>query len=51
MLAVVVVAHASSGIAFTENSVSEHLWLLYADLHEDAPVVEGVQLPSSRCSS
>lgn len=32
-------------IAFTANSVSEHLWLLYFDLPEGAPVVEGVRLP------
>ena len=45
LLVLVVVAWGLSGIAFTANSVSEHLWLLYADLGEDAPVVEGVHLP------
>lgn len=32
-------------IAFTANSVSEHLWLMYFDLPEGAPVIEGVRLP------
>src|SRR5688572_6774024 len=31
-LVLVLVAWALSGIAFTANAVSEHLWLLYADL-------------------
>lgn len=32
-------------IAFTANSVSEHLWLLYFDLPAGTPVIEGVRLP------
>ena len=39
------VAWAMSGVAFTANSVTEHFWLLYADLGQDAPVVEGIHLP------
>lgn len=34
-----------SGVAFTDNGVSDHLWLLYFDLSESAPVIEGVRLP------
>lgn len=34
-----------SGVAFTDNGVSDHLWLLYYDLPESAPVIEGVRLP------
>ncbi len=34
-----------SGVAFTDNGVSDHLWLLYFDLSESAPVVEGVRMP------
>ncbi len=32
-------------MAFTANAVTEHLWLLYLDLPEDAPVLEGIRLP------
>jgi len=32
-------------VAFTQESPSEHLWLLYADLGPDAPVFHGVRLP------
>jgi hypothetical protein len=42
---VVSVAIALGNIAFTADSVSEHLWLLYWDLGDTAPVVEGVRLP------
>jgi spermidine synthase len=45
MLVVVAVANSMSAIAFTQESVSEHLWLLYYDLPQDAPVVHGVRLP------
>ena len=45
LFALVAAARALSGIAFTANSVSEHLWLLYADLLGSAPVIEGVHLP------
>jgi hypothetical protein len=34
-----------SGVAFTAEGISEHLWLLYYDLGEAAPVVEGIRLP------
>jgi Spermine/spermidine synthase domain len=33
-----------SKIAFTQESVSEHLWLLYYDM-KNAPVIHGVRLP------
>jgi SAM-dependent methyltransferase len=45
LLAVVGAGCGLSGIAFTGRSVSEHLWLLYADLPPDAPVIDAVQLP------
>jgi spermidine synthase len=46
LLAVVVgVAIGLSRIAFTADSVSEHLWLLYYDLGPDAVVIDGVRLP------
>ena len=46
LLALVVgVAIGLSRIAFTADSVSEHLWLLYYDLPPDAIVVDGVRLP------
>lgn len=38
-------ALAGSRIAFTQQSTSEHLWLLYADLPPGAPVVPDVRLP------
>ena len=45
-LAVVVTAAVVlSKIAFTADSVSEHLWLLYYDLGPGAIVVDGVRLP------
>ena len=34
-----------SGVAFTADGVSEHLWLLYQDLGQGAPVVEGIRTP------
>ena len=42
---VVAVALGLSRIAFTADSVSEHLWLLYYDLGPEAIVVDGVRLP------
>ncbi len=42
---VVAVAMGLSKIAFTADSVSEHLWLLYYDLGPEAIVVDGVRLP------
>jgi hypothetical protein len=34
-----------SRVAFTQNSPTEHLWLLYYDLGEKAPIVSEVRLP------
>ena len=34
-----------SGVAFTQRSTTEHLWLLYYDLPRQAPVVSGIRLP------
>ncbi len=45
LIAVVSAAVLMSGIAFTDNGVGEHLWLLYFDLGPGAPVVDGVRLP------
>ena len=42
---VVAVAIGLSRIAFTADSVSEHLWLLYFDLGPEAIVIDGVRLP------
>jgi hypothetical protein len=36
---------AMHGIAFTLSGVSEHLWLLYGDLPESAPVVNAIHVP------
>jgi spermidine synthase len=38
-------AAGMSGIAFTQEGASEHLWLLYRDLGPNAPLVEGIRLP------
>lgn len=46
LLALVASAWAMSGVVFTQQSVSEFLWLFYHDLEgSDAPVVDGVKLP------
>ena len=45
LFGVVAVAWALSRIAFTAESVTEHLWLLYYDLPKGAPVVHGVAAP------
>ncbi|MEM9294093.1 MAG: hypothetical protein AAGD01_20615, partial [Acidobacteriota bacterium] len=45
LLVLVLSAQALSRIAFTENAGAAHLWLLYYDLPEGAPVVDGVRLP------
>ena len=45
LLALVASAWTMGRVAFTANSVTEHLWLLYLDLPEDALVVEGIRLP------
>ena len=39
------VVDAMSRVAFTQESTTEHLWLLYLDLPQGAPVVNGVRLP------
>jgi hypothetical protein len=38
-----------SRVAFTQNSVTDHLWLLYYDLGDKAPVVGDVRLPVIAC--
>jgi hypothetical protein len=45
LLVVAAVAWGMGQVAFTANDVSEHLWLLYADLGEDALVIEGIHAP------
>jgi spermidine synthase len=45
LLLLAAAASAASRIAFTSESTSEHLWLLYFDLPKTAPVVNGVRLP------
>ena len=45
LLALAGAAVAMSGVAFTAEGTSEFLWLLYADLGEQAPVVPSVRLP------
>jgi SAM-dependent methyltransferase len=45
LLIAVAVAFGISRIAFTQQAVSEHLWLLYYDLPKSAPVVHGIRLP------
>ena len=45
LLTMVGMAVAMSRIAFTQKSVSEHLWLLYYNLPQDAPVIHTVHPP------
>ena len=45
MVLLVVCAVIASNVAFTQESVSEHLWLLYVDLPKDAPVIHGLEYP------
>lgn len=45
VLMVVVASVLMSKVAFTDNSETEHLWLLYFDLPVGARLVEGVKLP------
>lgn len=45
LVLVVVAGVLMGGIAFTAEGISEHLWLLYYDLGQDAPVVEGIRIP------
>ncbi len=44
-LATVALAGALGGVVFTQEGVSEHLFLLYHDLPRGAPVIEGVWPP------
>src|SRR5437773_2798893 len=45
LLVLAIAVTAMSHIAFTQQSKSEFLWLLYNDLPRDAPVFNGVRLP------
>lgn len=45
LVALVGVALLLSRVAFTQESTSEHLWLLYYDLGKDAPVFPDVRSP------
>ncbi|MDX1583912.1 MAG: hypothetical protein R3338_09965, partial [Thermoanaerobaculia bacterium] len=45
LLLLVWVFSLGSNIAFTQESIQEHLWLLYADLPPDAKIVQGIRLP------
>ncbi|MEO7702037.1 MAG: hypothetical protein ABIZ04_22650 [Opitutus sp.] len=45
IMAVIVTAMLLGRIAFTAEGSSEHLWLLYYDLPQSAPVVNSVMLP------
>ncbi len=45
LLVLVASAWAMGRVAFTANAVTEHLWLLYVDLPENAPVIEGIRVP------
>lgn len=49
LLLVVTAAAAMSRVAFTAQSASEHLFLLYYDLPRGAPVVRGVSFPIAVC--
>ena len=45
LLFIIICAYFGSRIAFTQESASEHLWLLYQNLPRDAPIVHGVKIP------
>ncbi|MBF0099663.1 MAG: hypothetical protein HQK77_02020 [Desulfobacterales bacterium] len=45
LLIIILCCVVGSRIAFTQESVSEHLWLLYYDLPANAKVFHGVKLP------
>ncbi len=45
LLIIILCGVVGSHIAFTQESVSEHLWLLYYDLPIDAKVFRGIKLP------
>jgi len=49
LMALIMGAIAGSKIAFTQESVSEHLWLLYYDLPADSLVFNDVKLPIVLC--
>jgi hypothetical protein len=49
MLVLVVSGWLLSRVAFTQNSVTDHLWLLYFDLGDKAPVINNVHLPIVAC--
>ena len=49
LAALVAGAWGMSRVVFTQNSASEHLWLLYYDLKAGAPVVPDVRLPIVLC--
>jgi hypothetical protein len=49
LLVLVVTGWVMSRVAFTQNSVTEHLWLLYYDLGDKAPVFGDVRLPIIIC--
>ena len=49
LLVLVVAGWSMSRVAFTQNSVTEHLWLLYYDLGDQAPVLGDVRLPIIVC--
>jgi spermidine synthase len=49
LLVLVVAGWMLSRIAFTQNAVTEHLWLLYYDLGDQAPVMGDVRLPIILC--
>jgi hypothetical protein len=49
MLVLAVAGWVMSRVAFTQNSVTEHLWLLYYDLGDKAPVFGDVRLPIIIC--
>jgi spermine/spermidine synthase len=45
LLVLTTVAWALSGVVFTQNTATEHLFLLYYDLPKDAPVVGDIRPP------
>ncbi len=49
MLVLAVAGWLLSRVAFTQNSVTDHLWLLYYDLGDKAPVINNVHLPIVAC--
>ena len=49
LLVLAVAGWVMSRVAFTQNSVTEHLWLLYFDLGDTAPVFGDVRLPIIVC--